>query len=842
MRKDDLRGMTRLDLLEEARRLEIRGRNAMNKEQLVDAVTATVRPKAERTSTAPSVEAGPARRPRKTQGAEPVPPAREAKPRSRSGPAGSNVAAARPAVRRPAAARVLDEMPSSVAVRAPAATTPPASARPPADTSSPPSARPPADTSSPLSARPPARTPPLSSAHPPTAASSPSAARPPAGRPHGGTRGHHNPGEEDDEDGQNWNSTALGRDPNYGRFLGPGSIPSRNLPPLRRGPGGPPSPVARSLAERSELGRQRAGERSYGPREDLRRGAPSRRDSVQTVRYDRDRRPADPRAEHGRGRVDEHPGRGPQSVRGSQDGSRSGRPPGGPATDRRGPVEGHLERDDRRSPVDVRHEHGDRRALEGRGAGAAQVRPLGGPVVPDEMRRRGLRDGGKPAAEVSGPRGDSGGDSRPTVSAGVPEARPRVPEPSAPPPRTLDRCRLMVRDPYCVHAYWEVTEESVERITAELADELKGCRPILRVHGIPVSGDPDEPQAGFFDVDLAADATSAYVDVPRANRGYRVDVGLITAQMLFFPLASSNTVITPRDSASRNATETWAEPPAAGAPVTPGQPVGSVGRANTDPVGGVGTSGGGATVATGSPDGDPAVGVGSARGEPAGRAEGPGAEPAVGAASANGGAGADAARAAGDSIVSGASGTSRARRSSATAGKRPDGRLPAGDSGVGLAGEMDAGLALTGGRTEEGHGWSGVAGDSGAGLALGLDLAAASGRGLAPAGPGIPPGPTGPDEEGPSPGSIVREPKPFHFVVHTELVLYGAAEPGATVTLQGAPVALREDGTFSLRFQLPDGEQVLRAVAVSPDGNVERTITPVVTRRTVEQETKRNKA
>ena len=88
----------------------------------------------------------------------------------------------------------------------------------------------------------------------------------------------------------------------------------------------------------------------------------------------------------------------------------------------------------------------------------------------------------------------------------------------------------------------------------------------------------------------------------------------------------------------------------------------------------------------------------------------------------------------------------------------------------------------------------------------------------------------------------MREPKPFHFVVPTELVLYGAAEPGATVTLQGAPVALREDGTFSLRFQLPDGEQVLRAVAVSPDGNVERTITPVVTRRTVEQETKRNKA
>jgi hypothetical protein len=143
----------------------------------------------------------------------------------------------------------------------------------------------------------------------------------------------------------------------------------------------------------------------------------------------------------------------------------------------------------------------------------------------------------------------------------------------------------------------------------------------------------------------------------------------------------------------------------------------------------------------------------------------------------------------------------------------------------------------------------GPAGDSGAGLAVargavgasGLDLEAASGRGLAPAGPGIPPGPSGPEEEGASAVSSQRESRPFHFVVHTELVVYGAAEPGAAVTLQGAPVALRSDGSFSLRFELPDGQQILRAVAVSRDGKVERVITPVVTRRTTEQEeTKRD--
>jgi hypothetical protein len=43
---------------------------------------------------------------------------------------------------------------------------------------------------------------------------------------------------------------------------------------------------------------------------------------------------------------------------------------------------------------------------------------------------------------------------------------------------------------------------------------------------------------------------------------------------------------------------------------------------------------------------------------------------------------------------------------------------------------------------------------------------------------------------------------------------------------------LRPDGTFTLRFALPDGEQILRVHAVNKDGDMERTITPVVTRKT----------
>ena len=72
----------------------------------------------------------------------------------------------------------------------------------------------------------------------------------------------------------------------------------------------------------------------------------------------------------------------------------------------------------------------------------------------------------------------------------------------------------------------------------------------------------------------------------------------------------------------------------------------------------------------------------------------------------------------------------------------------------------------------------------------------------------------------------------FWLAVNTELILYGATEPNATVTVQGQPVSLRPDGSFTLRFALPDGKQAMPVKAKSFSGSEEKTITPVVTRET----------
>jgi hypothetical protein len=58
----------------------------------------------------------------------------------------------------------------------------------------------------------------------------------------------------------------------------------------------------------------------------------------------------------------------------------------------------------------------------------------------------------------------------------------------------------------------------------------------------------------------------------------------------------------------------------------------------------------------------------------------------------------------------------------------------------------------------------------------------------------------------------------FWFNVNAELVIYGATERDANVTIGGRKIRLRPDGTFSYRFAFPDGNYELPIVAVSADG------------------------
>ncbi len=76
----------------------------------------------------------------------------------------------------------------------------------------------------------------------------------------------------------------------------------------------------------------------------------------------------------------------------------------------------------------------------------------------------------------------------------------------------------------------------------------------------------------------------------------------------------------------------------------------------------------------------------------------------------------------------------------------------------------------------------------------------------------------------------------FWLAADCELILYGATEPDAFVTVSGRKVKLNPDGTFSMRFALPDGGMDLPIKAMSNDERDSRQMAIEVTRRTAQPE------
>lgn len=72
----------------------------------------------------------------------------------------------------------------------------------------------------------------------------------------------------------------------------------------------------------------------------------------------------------------------------------------------------------------------------------------------------------------------------------------------------------------------------------------------------------------------------------------------------------------------------------------------------------------------------------------------------------------------------------------------------------------------------------------------------------------------------------------FHFQIDAEMVVLGTVDSGSHVTMRGEPVKVEPDGSFKVRFHLPDRRQVLPIVASSGDGAEQRTIVLAVERNT----------
>lgn len=95
-----------------------------------------------------------------------------------------------------------------------------------------------------------------------------------------------------------------------------------------------------------------------------------------------------------------------------------------------------------------------------------------------------------------------------------------------------------------------------------------------------------------------------------------------------------------------------------------------------------------------------------------------------------------------------------------------------------------------------------------------------------------PVGSTMSDRYGGGAESLVPRSRAIRFNIDAEMIIHGTTHPEAHVTLQGAPIKLRPDGSFSVRLDMPNRRQVIPLTASSRDGTSQRTIVLAVERNT----------
>jgi uncharacterized protein len=251
-----------------------------------------------------------------------------------------------------------------------------------------------------------------------------------------------------------------------------------------------------------------------------------------------------------------------------------------------------------------------------------------------------------------------------------------------------DRIVCMVRDPYWLHTYWELTRGAVQRAEAALAQAWHGAKPILRVLDVSSHDITAVSESTVRDIEIHGGCNNWYIDVGNPPRSYRIDIGYLAKNGQFYVLARSNVVTTPRAGMSDVIDENWSD--------------------------------------------------------------------------------FDTAKA--DKIFA------------------MSGGFDPGASSLELKQLFEERLRRP----------------------VGSPAVTSFGSGAFQFG---------------------KERK-FWFQLDAELIVYGATEPTAKVTLQGEPIKLRPDGTFTMRFSLPDSRQIIPAVAASADGVEERTIVLAVERNT----------
>lgn len=118
-----------------------------------------------------------------------------------------------------------------------------------------------------------------------------------------------------------------------------------------------------------------------------------------------------------------------------------------------------------------------------------------------------------------------------------------------------DRLVVMVRDPYWLHAYWELSQANVRRARTAMGQRWHTARPVLRLLHLAADGSASL----LRNIPIHGGVNNWYVDVLDPPNQFRLEIGYLATDGHFHRLAASNPVATPSVGSCDVVDENWTD-------------------------------------------------------------------------------------------------------------------------------------------------------------------------------------------------------------------------------------------------------------------------------------------
>jgi hypothetical protein len=118
---------------------------------------------------------------------------------------------------------------------------------------------------------------------------------------------------------------------------------------------------------------------------------------------------------------------------------------------------------------------------------------------------------------------------------------------------------LIARDPNWIYAYWEIAPSSLETVRKNIGERFHQAAFVLRMYDVTCVDFNGYNANHWFDIEVGPQAGNWYVNIWSDNVSYCADIGLRLPDGNFFVLARSNSVTTPRKVQSWRTEQIWME-------------------------------------------------------------------------------------------------------------------------------------------------------------------------------------------------------------------------------------------------------------------------------------------